>query len=106
MAKPILKSDTPERELKIHQDLEEHSARKILAVGGNQHFELQTEGNQRRQERKAKKRVANVEKACRLYDQYRADNPHVLEQTIKKKIARELGKSIKTVESYLKAGRK
>ena len=106
MAKPILKSDTPERELQIHQDLEEHSARKILAAAGNQHFELQKEGNQRRQDKKAKKRTANIEKACRLYDQYRADNPHVLEQTIKYKIARELGKSIRTVESYLKAGRK
>jgi cysteine synthase len=106
MAKLILKADSPEQELELHQGLEEHSARKILAAAGNQHFELQKEGNQRRQDKKAKKRTANIEKACRLYDQYRADDPHAQEKTIKYKIARELGKSIRTVESYLKAGRK
>lgn len=106
MAKLILKADSPEQELKLHQGLEEHFARKILAAAGNQHFELQTEGNQRRQDKKAKKRTANIEKACRLYDQYRADDPHAQEKTIKRKIARELGKSIKTAERYLKAGGK
>jgi hypothetical protein len=106
MAKLILKADTPERELELHHGLEEHSARKILAAAGNRKYDLEKEINQSRQKRTAKKRSANIEKACRLYDQYRTDDPHAPEKTIKYKIARELGKSIRTVESYLKAGRK
>ena len=106
MAKLILKADSPEQELKLHQGLVEHSARKILAAAGNPHFELQTEGNQRRQDKKAKKRTANIEKACRLYDQYRADDEKLQVKAIKLRIAQEVGVSIKSVERYLRESKK